>query len=162
MTGGWRAMRADDLDAVTASADAVHGVFTEPKAVYAERLALYPDGCRVFERDGAVVGLLVTHPWHRGAVPKLGAPLGALPPAPDVYYFHDIALLPAARGAGAGAEATAFVRQQAVRAGCREVALVAVSGADSYWCAQGFDYAEPDAPGPYGAGSHLMRCLLTA
>ena len=36
------------------------------------------------------------------------------------------------------------------------VHLVAVAGADSYWRAQGFDYAGPGVPGPYGEGSHLM------
>lgn len=156
MSGDWRAMRAGDLPAVVAIADAVHGEFTEPLAVYAERLALYPDGCRVFEVDGAVVGLLVTHPWHDGAVPKIGALLGALPAEADIYYFHDIALLPAARGTGAGAAAAAFVLAQAKAAGCREIRLVAVNGADSYWAAQGFDYAAPGGEGPYGAGSSLM------
>jgi GNAT superfamily N-acetyltransferase len=157
MTRGWRAMRADDLPAVVAIADAVHGGFTEPLAVYAERLALYPAGCRVFEVEGAAAGLLVTHPWHEGAVPKIGALLGALPEAADIYYFHDIALLPAARGTGAGTAAIAFVLAQAQAAGCREIRLVAVNGADSYWAAQGFNYATPDAEGPYGAGSFLMR-----
>jgi hypothetical protein len=153
-------MRADDLDAVVVIADAVHGVFTEPKQVYAERLALYPAGCRVYERDGAVAGLLVTHPWRHGAVPKIGALLGALPAVPEVYYLHDIALLASARGTGAGAEATAFVQRQAIAENCREIVLVAVAGADSYWRAQGFDYAEPGAPGPYGAGTHLMTLRL--
>lgn len=154
---GWRAMREADLPAVVAIADAVHGEFTEPLAVYAERLALYPDGCRVFERDGAVVGLLVTHPWHDGAVPKIGAMLGALPDPADSYYLHDIALLPAARGSGAGAQAVAFVVDQAARAGCRDIRLVAVHGADSYWATQGFAYVDADADGPYGPGSYLMR-----
>lgn len=160
MTDGWRAMTADDLPAVVAIADAVHGVFTEPLEVYAERLALYPAGCRVFEREGAVAGLLVTHPWHRGAVPKLGALLGALPAVPDVYYLHDIALLPSARGTGAGAEATAFALRQAAAGNCRDIVLVAVAGADSYWRAQGFEYAEPGVSGPYGTGSHLMTRRL--
>ena len=157
MNGGWRAMRAEDLPAVVAIADAVHGDFTEPIAVYAERLALYPDGCRVFEVEGAVAGLLVTHPWHEGAVPKIGALIGALPAEADIYYLHDIALLPAARGTGAGAAATTFVLAQAKAAGCREIRLVAVNGADRYWAAQGFDYAAPGGEGPYGAGSFLMR-----
>jgi GNAT superfamily N-acetyltransferase len=157
MTDGWRPMRAGDLDAVVAISDAVHGAFTEPRAVYAERLDLYPEGCRVFARGGAVAGFLVTHPWHRGAVPKIGALLGALPAPADVYYLHDIALLPAARGTGAGAAATAFVRDQARLAGCTEIRLVAVNGADSYWRTQGFSDAAPGEAGPYGPGSCLMR-----
>ncbi|HMO75228.1 MAG TPA: GNAT family N-acetyltransferase [Sphingopyxis sp.] len=160
MTGGWRPMRAADLPAVVAIADEVHGVFTEPLAVYAERLALYPDGCRIFEAESAVAGFLVTHPWHRDAAPKIGAMLGALPAGTASYYLHDIALLPAARGTGAGAAAMAFVLEQAAAADCDETMLVAVHGADSYWSAQGFDYAEPGRDGPYGPGSHLMRRTL--
>lgn len=154
---GWRAMREGDLPTVVEIADEVHGVFTEPLAVYAERLALYPDGCRIFEKDGAIVGFLVTHPWHRDAAPKIGAMLGRIPEGTGSYYLHDIALLPAARGTGAGGAAMAFVLEQAARAGCDEILLVAVHGADSYWSAQGFDYAEPGADGPYGPGSHMMR-----
>ncbi len=157
MTGGWREMRATDLDAVVAISDAVHGAFTEPRTVYAERLDLYPAGCRVYERDGAIAGFLVTHPWHSGAVPKLGALLGEIPAPAEIYYLHDIALLPGARGVGAGAEATAFVEEQARRAACREIRLVAVNGADSYWRTQGFEEIAPGQTGPYGPGSYLMR-----
>ena len=154
---GWRAMGEADLSDVVGIADAVHGVFTEPLAVYAERLALYPAGCRIFEVGGDVVGFLVTHPWHRDAVPKIGAMLGQVPQGTGSYYLHDIALLPAARGTGAGGAAMAFVLDQAANAGCDEIMLVAVHGADSYWTAQGFDYVAPGAEGPYGPGSHLMR-----
>jgi len=153
-------MGTADLDAVAAISDRVHGAFTEPRHVYTERLDLYPAGCRVLERDAAVAGYLVTHPWHRGAVPKLGALLGALPVAADIYYLHDIALLPVTRGMGAGAEATAFVRQQARLAGCEEIRLVAVNGAESYWRAQGFEEMVPGQEGPYGPGSYLMRSCV--
>ncbi len=159
---GWRPMRAADLPAVVAIADEVHGVFTEPLAVYAERLALYPDGCRIFEAGGTIAGFLVTHPWYRDAAPKIGAMLERIPEATGSYYLHDIALLPSARGTGAGAAAMAFVLEQAAAAGCDEVMLVAVHGADSYWSAQGFAYAAPGEDGPYGPGSHLMRRRVSA
>ncbi|SKB29843.1 GNAT family N-acetyltransferase [Sphingopyxis flava] len=157
MTGGWRSMGRADLDAVAAISDRVHGAFTEPRGVYCERLDLYPAGCRVLERGAAVAGYLITHPWHRGAAPKLGALLGALPVPADIYYLHDIALLPAARGTGAGSEAAAFVRQQARLAGCEEIRLVAVNGAETYWRSQGFEEIMPGQEAPYGPGSYLMR-----
>lgn len=155
-TGLWRAMTAADLDAVVALSDAIHGPFSEQRETYAERLALYPDGCRIFERDGVVAGYLITHPWHR-TPPKLDALLGALPADAETYYLHDIALLPAARGCGAGRHATDLVRAMARRAGCADITLTAVNGADRFWAAQGFDY---DAQGghPYGADTYLMRC----
>jgi len=159
MTGGWRPMRAADLPAVAAISNAVHGAFTEAQPVYAERLALWPEGCRILETGAGVAGYLMAHPWRLGAPPALGAMLGTLPAAADVYYLHDIALLLAARGTGAGAAAVGFVLESAAAARLPLVELVAVNGADTYWRAQGF---EPIAPGPYGPGSWLMRRAVNA
>jgi len=154
--GEWRPMRAEDLAAVSAVSDMVHGRFTEPLAVYAERLALYPSGCRVLEQDGAVVGYLISHPWHRDDPPKLGAMLGAIPAAPDSYYLHDIALLPAARGAGASKAALDFVKAQTRALGLVDIALMAVGGADRFWAAHGFAYVPRDTDPSYGADAYLM------
>lgn len=157
MTDGWRPMRGDDLPTVVAISDTVHGDFTEPLETFADRLAHYPAGCAIFERDGESLGYLISHPWPRDAAPpKLAALLGAIPSA-DSYYLHDIALLPAARGSGAGASATAFAVRQAKIEGCRDVRLVAIQGADSYWHSQGFAYVGAAIEGPYGPGSHLMQ-----
>ncbi|WP_240700171.1 GNAT family N-acetyltransferase [Sphingomonas gei] len=149
-------MREADLASVSAISDAVHGRFTEPVAVYAERLALYPSGCRVLEHDDAVAGYLIAHPWHRDVPPKLGAMLGAIPPDADAYYLHDIALLPAARGTGAGNEALDLVTAQARALGLSDIALMAVGGADRYWAAQGFAYAPGDEDPSYGPDAYLM------
>lgn len=151
----WRPMRASDLTAVTAISDTVHEHYTEPMAVYAERLDLYPSGCQVFELGGEVVGYLISHPWHRYDPPKLGALLGAVPPQADTYYLHDIALLPPARGTGAGKAALGYVADRARALGFADITLMAVGGADRFWAAQGFDYV-PYAVS-YGAGTHLMR-----
>ncbi|MCX8474481.1 MAG: GNAT family N-acetyltransferase [Sphingomonas sp.] len=156
----WRPMRETDLAAVATISDAVHGRFTEPVAVYAERLALYPSGCRVLEQDGEVAGYLITHPWHRDESPKLGALLGAIPPQADTYYLHDIALLPSARGTGAGKAVLDFVMDRARALGFADITLMAIGGADRFWAAQGFVYV-PHAMDPsYGAGAHRMRMAI--
>lgn len=149
-------MSAGDLAAVAAISDAVHGRFTEPVTVYAERLGLYPAGCLVLEQHGEVVGYLITHPWHRDAPPKLGAMLGAIPAHADSYYLHDIALLPAARGTGATRAALDFVRARAQALGLSDIALMAVGGADRFWAAQGFAYVPRDVDPSYGADAYLM------
>lgn len=149
-------MSAGDLAAVSAISDAVHGRFTEPVAVYAERLALYPAGCRLLVQDDAAIGYLITHPWYREDPPKLGAMLGAIPADADAYYLHDIALLPAARGTGAGEAALAFVKAHARGLGLSDIALMAVGGADRYWAAQGFAYVPRDVDSSYGDGAYLM------
>jgi GNAT superfamily N-acetyltransferase len=149
-------MSAKDLAAVSAISDAVHGRFTEPVAVYAERLALYPAGCLVLEQRGEVTGYLIAHPWYRDAPPKLGAMLGAIPAHADSYYLHDIALLPAARGTGAAGAALDFVMARARTLGFSDIALMAVGGADRFWAARGFAYVPRDVDPSYGADAYLM------
>ncbi|WP_235537443.1 MULTISPECIES: GNAT family N-acetyltransferase [unclassified Sphingomonas] len=151
-------MRPGDIGPVTAISDAVHGAaYTEAPAVYAERLALHPAGCHVFEHDGAVAGYLIAHPWHRDRPPPLDRPLGAIPSDADGYYLHDLALLPSTRGAGAGKAGLALTIRQAVAAGFGDITLVAVNGADGFWAAQGFARVGGEGPSPYGPGTLLMR-----
>src|SRR5690606_14306907 len=118
----WRAMHAADVAAVVAISDAVHGRFIEPAAVYRERLALYPRGCFVLERGGAIVGYRVSHPWTRGPSRELARPTGALPRHADTYSLHDIALLPPARGTRARRSALKLVERGAREAGFRAIA----------------------------------------
>ena len=158
--GPWRQMSAGELASVSSISDTVHGRFTEPVAVYAERLALWPAGCRVLEADGAAAGYLISHPWHRDSPPKLGALLRAIPADADAWYLHDIALLPAARGTGAAKAALGFVVDSARAAGFAEVTLMAVGGADRFWAARGFAYVSHAVDRSYGAEAHLMRMVI--
>jgi len=160
-TGHWRAMRLSDIPAVVTIADAVHGELTESAEVFAERLALYPAGCFLLERDGEAVGHLVSHPWPRRTPVPLDVLLGAIPADADSFYLHDLALLPAARGSGAG---VAVIRQalvDAASAGYREASLVAVHGADSFWARQGFRYVDDEVLArklqSYGEGTFFME-----
>lgn len=155
---GWRAMAPADLDAVTAISDAVHGRYTEPRGVYAERLALYPQGCRVLDVDGAVEGYCISHPWHRRSPPALGQAIGAIPEDADTYWLHDLALVAQARGSGAGAAALAEALALARAGGFSDVSLIAVNGADRFWSRHGF--AGVEGPEGYGAGSQAMRRTL--
>ncbi|MFT3964886.1 MAG: GNAT family N-acetyltransferase [Sphingobium sp.] len=131
-------MRTGDLAAVGALSDSVHGRYTEPVHVYAERHRLYPEGCFVLDLGGMIAGYLVTHPWRRANPPPLGAMLGAIPADADSYYLHDLALLPVARGTGAGAAAARHALNRARAAGFAEIVLVAVGGAEGFWSSRGF------------------------
>lgn len=139
-----RPMTAGDLPAVGAVAAVVHPDFPESAAVFAERLALYPQGCLVAEREGAVMAYVLSHPWQAQAVPALDSLLGALPGRGAVFYIHDLALLPALRGSGVAGALVARLMAHAVAAGFREAALVAVNGSAGFWRRQGF--RERDVP----------------
>ncbi|WP_181559127.1 GNAT family N-acetyltransferase [Sphingobium xanthum] len=155
VSGTWRPMRAHDMAAVKAISDAVHGRYTEDEAIYAERLSLHPAGCFVFEEAGRVLGYLIAHPWQAGGVPAFNARLGAIPEKPGSYYLHDLALLPDARGSGAGRAALALIVAQARSEGLGEIWLTAVNGADRYWASQGFEAVE--APDPAGYDETCRR-----
>ncbi len=155
----WQPMAEQDLPAVAAISDAVHGRYTEDEAVFAERLALFPAGCRVLRKDGAVAGYLIAHPWHCDAPPALNAFLGGIPHDANGFYLHDLALLPAARGEDAGRSALDHVEALAREGGFADITLMAVNGADAYWRRMGFVAVE-NPPRTYGAEAVFMRLKL--
>ena len=88
-------MRAADLPAVTALADAVHAHHPERPEVLAERLALAPDGC--FALGEPLTGYILSHPWRLDGPPPLDSLLGRLPARPASWHLHDIVVAPARR-----------------------------------------------------------------
>lgn len=162
----WRAMTDADLPRVIEIASAVHPSFPEDAAVFAERLALYPAGCRVLERDGAVEGYVVSHPWHDGAPPALDTLLGALPDKPSTYYIHDLAMMPGARGKGDAATIVAALTAHARQHHFATVTLVAVNHSAPFWGKHGFDAVDDPALAAkiasYGADACIMRARLSS
>jgi hypothetical protein len=136
-------MTATDLPAVTALAALIHPGYPEDAAVFAERLRLYPPGCRVLERNGALKAYVISHPWLDRMPPALNALLGELPARPTTYYLHDLALLPEVRRSGAAAQAVAVLAGQAQAEQLPSLSLIAVNGSAGFWERQGFE-AIPD------------------
>lgn len=135
----WRAMSLADLPQVSALAARIHPAFPEDDAVFAERLRLYPDGCRVFDRGSGVEAYVVGHPWRLFEPPALNSLLGELPPAPSTFYIHDLALAPNVRGTGAASEAVAQLADCARSERLPIMSLVAVNGSALFWRRQGFE-----------------------
>lgn len=136
---GWRLMASADLPAVMRIAGLVHPAYPEDEAVFAERLQLAPQGCHVLAgHEGVLQGYLVSHPWPAGAVPALNSLLGEIPAGTTNWYIHDLALLPEARGGKAAGRIVAEIIEQAMRAGCTSLALVAVNDSAGFWRRQGF------------------------
>ncbi len=151
----WRAMTAADLPAVLALSALVHPGLPEDEAVFAERQRLYPAGCLALAGGSGLLGYALSHPWA-GPSPRLNSLLGALPPLPRCYYLHDLALLPAVRGQGAGQAALRLLLAQAGALPCR---LIAVGGSAPFWRRQGFAAVPGDAAmlASYGPGAVYMQ-----
>jgi GNAT superfamily N-acetyltransferase len=155
----WREMRQSDLAAVLATAAVVHPGYPEDAAVFAERLALHAAGCRVLaDAADRVLGYTLTHPWCYGAPPKLNTLLRAIPADADTYYLHDIAILPAARGAGAATALLALLAEHAAALGLTRMSLVAVNASRPIWEKRGFVVAADARPdlASYGGEAWFM------
>ena len=160
-------MAPADLPAVLRIAAEVHPGYPERDEVFAERLALHPDGCLVLDGGDGPLGYCISHPW-RGEPPALDTLLGALPPQPLSWYLHDVALLPAARGLGAPAALLACLRERAAAASLRALSLTAVNGSAPYWRRQGFEAVPATGPKQlekllgYGPDARLMVCAVAS
>ncbi|WP_240475656.1 GNAT family N-acetyltransferase [Herbaspirillum rhizosphaerae] len=143
----WRAMLQRDLPAVVAIAEQVHPAYPESPEVFAERLQLFAEGCRVaVDGEDCVHGYAITHPAMLGQPPALNSLLHVLPPQADCLYLHDVALTDAARRYGLGGKLVELIRQHAEAMQVGHAALVAVNDSAGYWRRRGFtDYRQADA-----------------
>ena len=153
-------MAAADIVSVLAIAAQAHPAFPEDAEVFAERLRLHPAGARLLLADGLPAGYFIGHPWLAGDAPSLNSLLGSLPAVPGTFYFHDLALLPAARGTGAAAHIVAAMLHHAASLGLDNASLVAVNGSLPFWSGHGFVADERpalrDKLRPYGGAARLM------
>jgi GNAT superfamily N-acetyltransferase len=159
-TGRWRPMTEADLPAASGLAASIHPAYPEDDAVFAERLALYPAGCRVFDLGGKAEAYVVSHPWRGLAAPALNSLLGTLPATPSTFYIHDLALAPAVRDTGAAAQIVAYLADCALAEHIRHMSLIAVNGSAGFWQRQGFiatqDRTLARTLGSYGGDAQYM------
>ncbi len=138
----WRAMTGYDVDAVAKIAAVVHPDLFETPEVLAERQRLYHFGAYLLEVNERPAGYVLSHPWALGTLPRLNTLLGELPPAPDTYYIHDLALLPVARRVGAASYITHALAKHARAHGFPTMSLVAVNGSVAFWEKHEFSVAD--------------------
>lgn len=138
-------MEENDFPAVGAIAARVHPNHPEKGAVFAERFRLYPAGCRVLDFGGRAAGYALSHPWVFGRPPRLASLLGASPAAPATLHLHGVALLPAARGAGAASRLLVHLAGLARAAGLPCLCLVAVNDSAAFWQRRGFGAVQDPA-----------------
>ena len=161
----WRPAHAGDLAAIGAIAARIHPELRERPDVLADKMRLYPDGCRVLDAGNEIVGYGLAHPWMQQQIPPLDDFLGRLPDAADCLYVHDVAVLPDHRGGVARAYVTE-IEQLARSSGIATLALVSVYGTRVLWERLGFrsvaaDAALRDKLSSYGASATYMLRALT-
>lgn len=153
-------MRPQDIDAVVSIAAQVHPHFPEERHVFADKLRLHAGGALLLESAQGPMGYCFAHPWHGTQPPPLNTLLGAIPPAADALYLHDLALLPEARGTGAGTAAVGILLAKALSLDLHRLSLVAVNGSIPYWSRHGFLVEDSAALrtklSSYGSDARLM------
>jgi hypothetical protein len=127
-----------DVGTLLTIAARLHPTLPERPAVFAEKVRLFPEGCRKRVANGRMVGYALAHPWRSDDPPPLDGFLHRLPDDADCLFIHDIALLAQARGVHAPAEY--FDHVFAVATGLRlpRAALIAAYGTARLWRRFGF------------------------
>ena len=165
-TPRWRPAHASDLPAISAISARIHPDLPESPGVFAEKMRLYPDGCRVLAAENEAVGYGLSHPWMQYQIPPLDGFLEKLPDDADCLYVHDVAVLPDFRG-GVTRAYVAAIEGLARSSGIATLALVSVYATRSLWEHLGFRavtaHAELRAKlVSYGDGAtHMLRDLAT-
>ena len=133
----WRPATLDDVPAIDRVARAIHTMH-ERADVIAEKIALFPRGCRLLVCDGAVCGYALAHPWRMADVPALDTFLDVLPSDAECIFINDVAILPWARRHGAARRFVAHASELATDHEYSWLALVSVYGTHPFWARRGF------------------------
>jgi GNAT superfamily N-acetyltransferase len=137
-------MTPADIPAADAIGEIVHPDFPEDVAVMENRLALFPDGCFVAERNHMALGYAIAHPSVIAKPASLNTVLPHLPADADCLFLHDIALSEPARGLSLGRSFVPRLISVARHHGFTRLGLVSVNNSLGFWQAQGFAILTPD------------------
>jgi GNAT superfamily N-acetyltransferase len=103
------------------------------------RLRLFEEGCWACANDkNEVVGYMFSHPYLKGRIVPLNCKDFKLPPHPDCYYIHDIAVLKEYRGRGIAKRLLDIAIEVAMKYNFDEIRGVSVLGTHTYWHKHGF------------------------
>ena len=126
------------MDDVDRMASVIHASLAERKDVLAEKVRLFPAGCKALFLADRICGYGIAHPWTLFDVPRLDAFLWRIPDDADCIHIHDVAILPEGRGSGASGRYVEIIRAAAIASGIRKLACVSVYGTQTLWARHGF------------------------
>ena len=134
----WMAIHDRDLADIDRLATDIHPGLRERPEVFAEKIRLFPEGCKKLVIDGRIFGYGIAHPWELYEIPKLDAFLEILPLSPGCLYIHDVAVHPSARGMSALKFFFKATEATAISKGIRKLACVSVYETNELWSRFGF------------------------
>jgi len=134
----------DELDDILIIQRQAYGsLLWEDKDVFSHKLHLFPQGCWIARLNGNPVAYLLSHPWLRSIIVPLNRKTDCLPPNPDCFYIHDLAVAPPFRRQGISRQLVkkAFGLARALQFNI--VFLVSVQNSSTFWAKFGFELQEP-------------------
>lgn len=166
LSGVWQPLVPDDLPRVFTIEAELHPSLPERREVTAEKLRLFPVGCRKLVRGGVMVGYALAHPWRLFHIPALDTFLDAIPADADCLHMHDVAILPEGRGENAAERYVLHLADLARAGHLPAIACVSVYGTSRLWARMGFDTIVSDGVvgsiGGYGPTARYMVLRLPA
>jgi hypothetical protein len=135
----WLPLSLNDLESVDRIASIIHTKLAERPEVLAEKIELFPEGCRKLVFGGAMMGYGLSHPWKLFSAPALDKFFVSIPGNADCIQIHDIAVLPEARGLRSVAHYVALVRALASEMKLQKLACVSVYNTEALWSRYGFN-----------------------
>ncbi|MDO5289598.1 MAG: GNAT family N-acetyltransferase [Pseudomonadota bacterium] len=100
-------------------------------------------GVRLQGADQPLLGYLLALPLRWPQLPALNSLAAHTPPDADTLYLHDLALLPQARGSGAGNALVCHALTLAHTLHLPAAALIAIQHSAPYWHRHGFTAIDP-------------------
>jgi ribosomal protein S18 acetylase RimI-like enzyme len=139
----WRPLSTGgDIASLVQVADKVHPDLPESEQVFAERVALFPQGCLgLFDETDEICGYIISHPTRYREPPALDQLLGEIAPDANQYYIHDLAIVPDFRGSGLAYQCLGKVLETVAKR-YATTGLVSVYGTSEFWGRYGFKVPE--------------------
>ena len=141
--------------------EAYSGVLPERLNVLKSKWVTSPETCFIFKTESNVIkGYLLAHVWDSYNPPKLFEELPTITNG-SILYLHDLAVSQDAKGIGVGKQLVQKLMETAKTRQYKEILLVAVQGAESFWSRFGFnEMLDSPVCSSYGSDARLMHCLL--
>jgi ribosomal protein S18 acetylase RimI-like enzyme len=112
--------------------------FWEPIEMFQKILEAYPQGCFVAEKAGKIVAYAVSQPTDESRE-DFDSGYWEITGGEDCLYFHDLCLLPEARGQGIAQTLFSSVLDHARENGFKKMIGISVQETEAFWIKMGFE-----------------------